>query len=54
MFGLVGVTCGDELRGNTSGREDSFLDPNNPDLDPGGGTKCKKEPKGLGRIPNSH
>ncbi|XP_062303307.1 gamma-taxilin isoform X1 [Osmerus eperlanus] len=49
VFGLVGVTCRHKLRGNTPGREDGFLDPNNPDLDPGGGTKCKKEPKGLGK-----
>lgn len=49
VFGLVGVTCAEEVRGETPGREDFSLDPSDLDLDPGGGTKCKKEQKGFGK-----
>ncbi|XP_070968867.1 gamma-taxilin-like isoform X2 [Oncorhynchus clarkii lewisi] len=50
MFELVSSCCSEEVRGETPGREDCPLDPNNAELDPGGGGGGKiKDPKGLGK-----
>uniref|UniRef100_A0A8K9V496 Taxilin gamma n=1 Tax=Oncorhynchus mykiss TaxID=8022 RepID=A0A8K9V496_ONCMY len=51
MFELVSSCCSEEVRGETPGREDCPLDPNNAELDPGGGGGGKiKDPKGLGYL----
>jgi hypothetical protein len=50
MFELVSSCCSEEVRGETPGREDCPLDPNNAELDPGGGGGKIKDQKGLGRL----
>ncbi|XP_064814170.1 gamma-taxilin [Oncorhynchus masou masou] len=49
MFELVSSCCSEEVRGETPGREDCPLDPNNDELDPGGGGGKIKDQKGLGK-----
>uniref|UniRef100_A0AAZ3RV78 Taxilin gamma n=2 Tax=Oncorhynchus tshawytscha TaxID=74940 RepID=A0AAZ3RV78_ONCTS len=49
MFELVSSCCSEEVRGETPGREDCPLDPNNAELDPGGGGGKIKDQKGLGK-----
>uniref|UniRef100_A0A8C7HZM1 Taxilin gamma n=2 Tax=Oncorhynchus kisutch TaxID=8019 RepID=A0A8C7HZM1_ONCKI len=49
MFELVSSCCSEEVRGETPGREDCPLDPNNAELDPGGGGSKIKDQKGLGK-----
>uniref|UniRef100_A0A4W5MH36 Taxilin gamma n=1 Tax=Hucho hucho TaxID=62062 RepID=A0A4W5MH36_9TELE len=49
MFELVSGCCSEEVRGETPGREDWPLDPNNAELDPGGGGGKIKDQKGLGK-----
>ncbi|CAB1327473.1 unnamed protein product [Coregonus sp. 'balchen'] len=48
VFELVSGSCSEEVRGETPGREDCPLDPNNAELDPGRGGKIKDQ-KGFGK-----
>ncbi|KAL1021750.1 hypothetical protein UPYG_G00017510 [Umbra pygmaea] len=49
VFDHVSGCCSEEIRGETPGREDSPLDLNNAELDPGGGAGSMKDQKGFGK-----